>query len=83
MLVGCLVTPVAPSQATVVARNTLTDAVKHWNKPFRDVLVVEVFAVDRKWACTSEPICFAFHPFPVHIACPSIGAGAEISSHIW
>ena len=82
VLLGCLVTPVAPSQATAVARNILTDTVKHWNKPCRDVLVVEVLAVHRKWACT-KPICFAFHPFPVHIACPSIGAGAEISSHIW
>lgn len=80
MLVGCLVTPVAPSQATAVARNTLTDTVEHWNKPFRDVLVV--FAVHRKCACT-KPICFAFHPFTVHIARPNTGVGAEISGHIW
>ena len=82
MLVGCLVTPVVPSLAMAVARNTPTDTVKDWNEPFIDVLAVKVLAVYRKWACT-KPICFTFHPFPVHIARPSIGVGAEISGHIW
>lgn len=59
MLVGRLVTPVAPSQATAVAMNTLTDAIKYCNEPFRDVLIVKVFAVYRKWAYRKS-ICFAF-----------------------
>ena len=43
-----LVTLVSPSKGTEVARNTLTDMVKHWSKLFRGNVVVKVFAVQRK-----------------------------------
>ena len=76
----CLVALFTPSQASPIARNTFTDTVKHWNKPFRDILTVKLFAVLRKWTRT-KPIYCTVDSDPVPHTSPSISAGTKISCH--